>query len=83
MTTQAAKPRLSTAQRLALETLDRLQGGCTRSVWVAHGFSFPLLVGLVGDGLADVQAETTARGFTTEIVRVGITAAGRKALERD
>lgn len=76
------KPRLNAEQRRALETLDRLQGGCTRSVWVAHGFTFPMLVGLVRDGLADVQGETvTTRGWTTEIMRIRITAVGRRALE--
>jgi hypothetical protein len=43
---------------------------------------FAMLMGLVGDGLADVQAETvSAGGRTTEIVRVRITAAGRRAIE--
>jgi hypothetical protein len=43
-----------------------------------------MLLGLVRDGLADVQAETvTAGGQTTEIERVRITAAGRRALEAD
>jgi hypothetical protein len=41
-----------------------------------------MLVSLVRDGLADVQAETlTAGGWTTEIVRIRITAAGRRALK--
>jgi hypothetical protein len=41
-----------------------------------------VLAGLVPDGLVDVQAETvSAGGRTTEIVRVRITAAGRRAIE--
>ena len=77
------KPRLSAEQRRALEMLERLSGsGYTRSLWAAHGFSFAMLVGLVRDGLADVQAETvTAGGRSTEIERVRITAAGRRAIE--
>jgi hypothetical protein len=62
--------------------LDRLQGRCTRPVWAAHGFTFAMLVDLVRDGLTDVRAETlTARGWTTEIVHIRITAAGRRAIE--
>jgi len=76
------KPRLSAEQRRALEMLDLSQGGCSRPVWAAHGFTLAVLVSLVRDGLADMQAETlTAGGWTTEVVRIRITAAGRKALE--
>jgi hypothetical protein len=47
-----------------------------------HGFTLALLIGLVTDGLADVQAETvSAGGRTIEIVRIRITAAGREALD--
>jgi len=76
------KPRLSAEQRRALEMLDLSQGGCSRPVWAAHGFTLAVLVSLVRDGLADMQAETlTAGGWTTEVVRIRITAAGRRALE--
>jgi hypothetical protein len=76
------KPPLSAEQRHALEMLDLSQGGCSRSVWAVHGLTLAMLVSLVRDGLADVQAETlTAGGWTTEIVRIRITAAGRRALE--
>jgi hypothetical protein len=63
--------------------MERSSGsGCTRSLWAAHGFRFAMLVGLVRDGLADVQAETvSAGGRTTEIERVRITAAGQRAIE--
>jgi hypothetical protein len=82
MGTRATKPRLNAEQRRALQMLDTLQGGCTRSVWVAHGFTLALLVGLVRDELADVQSEIlTANGRTIEMVRVRITAAGRRAIE--
>ena len=69
-------------QRLALEMLDRSHGVCTRSIWAVHGFTLALLIGLVTDGLADVQAETVSGGGRTiEIVRIRITAAGRDALD--
>jgi hypothetical protein len=81
MTAPPQKPRLSAEQRRALEMLDMSQGGCTRPVWAAHGFTLALLVGLVTGGLADVQAETvTASDRTMQFVRVRITAAGRRAL---
>jgi hypothetical protein len=47
MATPPRKPDLSAEQRLALEMLDRSRGGCTRSVWAAHGFTLALLVGLM------------------------------------
>jgi hypothetical protein len=83
MATPPQKPRLNAEQRRALEMLDRSPGsGCTRALWAARGFRFAMLVELVRDGLADVQAETvSAGGRTTEIERVRITAAGRRALE--
>ena len=82
MTAPPQKPRLSAEQRRALEMLDMSQGGCTRPLWAAHGFTLALLVGLVTGGLADVQAEIlTAGGSTTEIVRIRITATGLEALD--
>jgi hypothetical protein len=52
-----------------------------KSLWVAHGFTLAMLVSLVRDGLADVQAETVNDGGRTiENVRVRITAAGLRAL---
>jgi hypothetical protein len=77
------KPRLSAEQRRALEMLNRSRrSGCTKSFLVAHGFTLAMLVGLIRDGLAEAQTETVrAAGWTTEIVRIRITAAGRRALE--
>ena len=82
MTAPPQKPRLSAEQRRALEMLDLSQGRCSRPVWAAHGFTLAMLVSLVRDGLADVQAEIlTAGGSTTEIVRIRITATGLEALD--
>jgi hypothetical protein len=48
----------------------------------AHGFTLAMLVGLIRDGLVHVQSETlTASGRTVEIVRVRITAAGRRSIK--
>ena len=78
-----AVPPLSAEQRRALEMLNKSQGsGCPRLLWVAHGFTLAMLVSLVRDGLADVQAETVSEGSSTiEIVRIRITGAGRRAIE--
>ena len=75
--------RLTEEQRRALELLSRSQGsGCTRLLWVAHGFRLATLVSLVRDGLADVQAEAVSEGSRTiEIVRIRMTGAGRTAIE--
>jgi len=58
------------------------RSGCTNTLLVAHGFTLAMLVGLVRDGLVDVPSETlTTLGRKTEIVRVRITASGRRAIE--
>jgi hypothetical protein len=74
---------LSVEQRRALEMLDKSHGsGCPRLLWVAHGFTLAMLVSLVRDGLADVQAETVSEGGgTIETLRIRITGAGRRAIE--
>ena len=76
------KPCLSVEQRRALEMLDSSQGsGCTKSLWVAHGFTLAMLVSLVRDGLVDVQSETLSDGGRTiEMVWIGITDEGRRVL---
>jgi hypothetical protein len=77
------KPCLSVEQRRALEMLDSSQGSrCTKSLWVANGFTLAMLVSLVRDGLVDVQSETLSGGDRTiEMVRMEITDAGRRVLE--
>jgi hypothetical protein len=58
------------------------RSGCTNTLLVAHGFTVAMLVGLVRDGLVDVQSETlTTLGRKTEIVGVRITASGGRAIE--
>jgi hypothetical protein len=84
MTMLPRKPRLTAEQRRALEMLNRSpRSGCIASLLDAHGFPLAVLVGLVDDGLVHAQTETV-RGppdRRIEIVRVKITAAGRKALK--
>jgi hypothetical protein len=84
--TMAPPPRrrdLSAEERRALEMLNRSpRSGCTNRLLVAHGFTLATLVGLIRDGLVHVQSESlTAPGRTVEIVRVRITAAGRRAIK--
>jgi hypothetical protein len=58
------------------------RSGCADTLLLAHGFTLAVLVGLVDDGLAEARAETiTAPGRTTHIVRMRITAAGRRAIK--
>ena len=79
MTTPPQRPYLSAEQRRALEMLNRAP--CTKTLLIVHGFTLAMLVGLVSDGLVDVETEiVTAPGRRTEIVRFRITAAGRRAI---
>jgi hypothetical protein len=49
---------------------------------LAHGFSLELLNELIGAGLATTSTESMMRGSKpVEILRVKITAVGRRALE--
>ena len=79
MATPPRRPSLSAEQRRALEMLSRAP--CTKTLLVVHGFTLAMLVGLVSDGLVDVETEiVTASGRRTEIVRFRITAAGSRAI---
>ncbi len=82
MITPPRKPSLSAEQRLALEMLDRTpRSGCTKALMLTHGFNLVMLIGLVRDGLAEVETKiVTAPGRKTEMVRFRITAAGRRAI---
>ena len=79
MITPPRRPSLSAEQRRALEMLNR--AACTKALLTVHGFTLAMLVGLVSDGLVDVETEiVTALGRRIEIVRFRITAAGRRAI---
>jgi hypothetical protein len=88
-------PGFSRERRRALKVLADAPRGVSEEVLVvAHGFSAEMLAGLVLDGLATVVTETKKgrnedrkdqgrarrRGPTTEVKRIRITDAGRKAL---
>jgi hypothetical protein len=70
-------------QRRALEMLaDAGESGSTLDMLVTNGFPAELLAGLVSDGLAMMQGETVkVEERTSEIIRVMITEAGRRAIE--
>jgi len=56
--------------------------GATESILRAHGFTIDLLVDLVRSGLASAKSETVRAGDQwIEVARVGITEAGRRAIE--
>jgi len=88
--------RFSRERRRALKMLADARRGLSEEVLlVAHGFSAEMLAGLVLDGLATVMTETKKgrnenkrdqgrarpRGLTTEVKRIRITDAGRRALD--
>jgi hypothetical protein len=78
----ARKTGLSVDQRRALTLLAGSSHGCTEAILLAHGFTIEMLVVLVSDGLATATSEIVHAGRRPiEIVRVGITDAGRQALD--
>ena len=84
MATPPRKHRLSPRARRALELLAGNALGVTEALMLAHGFTLRMLAGLVRVGLAREQRGVFgAGGKTIKIVRVEITAAGRRAIEVD
>jgi hypothetical protein len=86
--TTIRKRRLSPQPRRTLELLTLLASsphGATEALLVrAHGFDSDMVAGLVRGGLATAEFETMKAGtIPVEVVRLRITAAGRKAIERD
>jgi hypothetical protein len=75
--------RLNVEQRQALEVLAGSPHGVTEDLLVlAHGFDSDMIAGLVNAGFASARRETMrAGGKTGEIVYIGITDAGRRAIE--
>ena len=60
----------------------RLIARLYRSDLLAHGFTIEMLIVLVGDGLATATPQIVHAGRRPiEVVRVGITDAGRQALD--
>jgi len=75
--------RLSAEQREALELLASRPDGVTERLLVlAHAFDTDMIAGLVHTGLVTADRETVKTLVkTVEVVRVRITAAGRRALD--
>jgi hypothetical protein len=85
--TTIRKRRLSPQPRRTLELLMLLASsphGATEALLVrAHGFDSDMVAGLVRGGLATAERETMKAGAKPiEVVRLYITPAGRKAIER-
>ena len=78
----ARKLGLSAEQRRALWLLAGSLHGCTEAILLAHGFTIEMLIVLVRDGFATATPEIVQAGRRPiEVVRVGITDAGRQALD--
>ena len=77
------KYRLSAERRRALELLASSSGGVNAALLVhIHGFKRHVLAGLVQRKLAAAKREVAmADGKAVEVVRIRITAAGRRAIE--
>jgi hypothetical protein len=75
--------RLSAEQRRALTLLASSRHGVNEELLIrGHGFSRGLLSSLVRRGLAAAEHEVImAGGKAIEVVRMRITAAGRRAIE--
>jgi hypothetical protein len=70
-------------RRRALELLEASIDGCTEAIMLAYGFKTELLVELVNAGLATASIEGTVAGRRrVEVIRMRITAAGRRALTK-
>jgi hypothetical protein len=85
--TTIRKRRLSPQPRRALELLSLLASsphGATEALLVrVHGFDSDMVAGLVRAGLATAERETiTAGAKPAEVLRLQITATGRKAIEQ-
>jgi hypothetical protein len=78
----ARKSGLGVDQRRALGLLAGSSHGCTEAILLAHGLTIEMLIVLVRDGLATATPEIVHAGRQSiEVVRVGITDAGRQALD--
>jgi hypothetical protein len=80
------KRRLNPQPRRTLELLRLLASnphGATEALLVrVHGFDSDMVAGLVHTGIATAERETLKAGVKpVEVVRLRITAAGRKAIE--
>ena len=76
------EPSLSKEQRHAT-LLASIPHGITEDLLtLAHGFDRAMIAGLVDTGLATAQRENVSGRATIEVVRIRISDAGRRAIER-
>jgi hypothetical protein len=82
MAASPPKPRFSAERRRALKLLASSGGGVNAALLVhIHGFKRHVLAGLVRRKLAAAEREVAmAGGKAVEVVRIRITAAGRRAI---
>src|SRR5262249_8846061 len=74
-------PTPNQQRRRALELLEASIDGCTEAIMLAYGFKTELVVQLVNAGLATATIEHMAvGGRRVKVIRMRITAAGRRAL---
>ena len=66
-------------RRRALELLEASIDGCTEAIMLAHGFKTELLVELVNAATID---RMVVGGRRVKVIRMRITAAGRRALAK-
>jgi hypothetical protein len=78
------EPTLSEEQRHALALLDSVLHGVTEDqLALVHGFDRHMIAGLMHAGLATPRSETIETGGRTiEVIRLIITDAGRRAVQR-
>ena len=70
-------------RRRALELLEASIDGCTEAIMLAYGFKTELLVELVNAGLATATIDRmVVGGRRVKVIRMRITAAGRRALAK-
>jgi hypothetical protein len=72
------RPRITPEQRRALELLASSRHGIDAEILRSHRFSSRMLAGLVHTGLATVERRVV---MPVEVVRLRITAVGRRAIE--
>jgi hypothetical protein len=70
-------------RRRALELLEASIDGCTEAIMLSYGFKSELQVELVNAGLATATIERmVVGGRPVKVVRMRITATGRRALSK-
>jgi hypothetical protein len=68
--------------RRVLRVLAKTQHGCDVNVLLTRGFKIETIGDLIRAGLATVRVETVKEGgLPIDIARIGITDAGRKAIQ--